>query len=592
MKIEKIIVGLVILCFTAFTNTTYAQTCTADAGEPVADPAPLCPGINSVAGSFGLPSGGFTDANGNVDPSVTNYIAFDAAGNLLAVVDEDGIIDLSALNEGETACVYQVTYSQETLNTATIFLDDQLCNVLCDPITGACAGDAIPGFCPGITPTDLAILFNTLDMAFGFDEEDACDLIDNSILTIPFAGVDVEIDISVAGEICADKSTTPYCAALTACAEPTVCDLMAGEPVPPNATVCATGTATMGEPEQGVLNVTNVFGPPTTAVTNNTPVQDYVVVDQANNNAIVSVSDMAILDLTNAAIGDMACVYSFSYYLELVELLAAGINDQICNVLCIPDPNDPLMQQCVADLLPGYMCGQTPTDLAGLLDLLNQLNQAQGLTDVTFDDVQNLCATQMLTINIGNIFGVPGLPDASIDLTLIPGLQGDGFCCDFSNDPHCVTVIDCMVNPPCNLATSGLTISACNTGADPDDPADDTFTFTLNPTGTVLGTNYSISGDVTMMNVAYGTPTTFDNGGAGFPIGTNLNINIVDGTDMNCVLNVVVASPPSCSTNGGGGNTDIPTLSQWGLITLAILMMCFGAIKIGAPALKYDRRLH
>jgi len=574
-----------LACFSIVSSN--AQMCTVDAGEPIANPAPLCPGINSVAGSFGLATGGFDDGAGNVDPQTTNYIAFDGAGELIDIVDDGGIIDLSSLAIGDMACVYQVAYSQENLNTVTLALDDQLCNVLCDPITGACAGDAIPGFCPGITPTDLAILFSTLDAAFGFNEAQACNLIDNSELTIPtgIPGIgDVVLGIEILGEICADKSTTPYCAALVACAEPVVCDLMAGEPMPPNDNICATGT---GMPDQtSVGDVTNVFGPPISGVSPNTPVQDYVIVDPATDE-IISVSPTANLDLSGAVIGDMACVFSFSYYLELVELLAAGINDQICNVLCIPDPNDPLMQQCVADLIPGYMCGQTPTDFAGLLDLLNQINTAQGLTNVTFTDVETLCATQMLTINVGDILDVPGLPDAVIDLTLIPGLMGDGFCCDFSNDPYCVTVVDCFIDPPvCSISNINLAAGACNNaGTLADDgtaDADDTFVLTINPMGANIGTTYTISGGA-MGAGTYGTPftTTLPADGA------TITITITDDTDATCMLTQNIDAPVACSSTANPPTTDIPTLSQWGLIVLAMLLMIFGAIKIMATLPKY-----
>jgi len=572
MKLKKFLLLSLTLCFSCIFISTNAQMCTADAGEPVADPAPLCPGINSVAGSFGLATGGFTDANGTVDPQTTNYIAFDAAGNLIDITDADGIIDLSELAIGDMACVYQVAYSQETLNDATLFLDDQLCVVLCDAVTSTCAGDAIPGFCPGISPTDLATLFNLLDMAFGFDEAQACNLIDNSILTLPIgpAGADVEINLEMAGfPVCADKSTTPYCTALTACAEPVVCDLMAGEPVPPNATICATGTASMGEPEQAVLDVTAVFGPPVSGVTSNTTVQDYVVVDLATSE-IISVSSTAMLDLSDAAIGDMACVYSFSYYLELVELLAAGINDQICNVLCLPDPNDPLNQQCVADLIPGYTCGDTPTDIAGLLDLLNMINQAQGLTDVTFADVQMLCATQMLTIDVGAILGVPGTPPANIDLTLIPGLMGDGFCCDFSNDPHCVFVVDCsVIQPPECTITSIIAASTCAAG-------DANYSVTV----TVIGADASVMIDGGAGPVPAST-TIFT-----YPAGTSYTVTVTDSENF-CTFGPFTGQE-DCIVDPDQPTTDIPTLSQWGLITLAMLLMIVGSLKLGAANLSFE----
>ena len=48
------------------------------------------------------------------------------------------------------------------------------------------------------------------------------------------------------------------------------------------------------------------------------------------------------------------------------------------------------------------------------------------------------------------------------------------------------------------------------------DSLDDAFTFQINPGGMGLGTTYSISGDITVANIAYGTPYLIDNGGAGY----------------------------------------------------------------------------
>ena len=429
--------------------------CTAMAGEPVADaPAEICGAtdgtLTDVTDIFDPATGGFDDGTGMIDPVVTNYVAVDATGNIIDVADSMGMLDFSGVAEGEQACVYQLAYTQALLNDVTMFLDELLCETLCVdvPLAGTtCIGDV--GYCPGVTPTELAPLLDVLNTAFGFNEEQICDLIDNEIITIvdPTGLLeDQVIDLDAVGlGLCADKSTK-YCATVAAAAcmdvEPVVCDLVAGEPVPPNDTVCATGTATMGEVEQGMIDVTGVFGPPTMMTGDFTPVQNYVIADPVTGE-IISVSDMAILDLTDAMIGDQACVSSFAYYAELVEILGEALEDQLCNTLCIPDPADPLSQLCPGDLLPDFNCGDMITDFSMILDLLNQLNTAQGLTNVTFDDVVALCETQMLTINVGDLLGVPGSPDVVIDLTLIPGLMGDGFCCDFSDDQHCLTVIDC-----------------------------------------------------------------------------------------------------------------------------------------------------
>jgi len=376
-----------------------------------------------------------------------------------------------------------------------------------------------------------------------------------------------------------DNGCGPYTIAGGACANCAgnpPCDLMAGEPTPPNDDVCLAGTEQPGDVVQGVIiDVIGVFGPPTTAQGNFTVVQDYVIADPVTGE-IISVTSDAMLDLTGLAVGEQACISSFAYYLEVLELVGEFLEDQLCNTLCIPDPLDPLGPElCPGDLLPTFSCGDMLTDFADLLDLLNQLNNAQGLANVTFDDVVMLCETQVLTINVGDIVGVPGTPDVDLDLTLIPGLMTDGFCCDFSNQPHCLTVVDCSdIQPPvCMISNVGLSASVCTNPNATDDPADDTFVLTINPTGTDIGTTftYDIGAGPVPAN-AYGTPITIT-----LPAdGASITVTITDDTDTTCTLVANINAPTECSTVPPV--TDIPTLSQWGLITLMLMLMSYGAI--------------
>jgi predicted CXXCH cytochrome family protein len=100
--------------------------------------------------------------------------------------------------------------------------------------------------------------------------------------------------------------------------------------------------------------------------------------------------------------------------------------------------------------------------------------------------------------------------------------------------------------PVCNLTTSGLTNIVCNNNGTPSDPADDYFTFDLDPQGTDLGASYSVSGDVVQSGLSYGVPTTFDNT---FLISNGpLNITITD-VSGNCFINQTVNPPATCSND-------------------------------------------
>ncbi|WP_304504274.1 cytochrome c3 family protein [Aestuariivivens sp. NBU2969] len=96
----------------------------------------------------------------------------------------------------------------------------------------------------------------------------------------------------------------------------------------------------------------------------------------------------------------------------------------------------------------------------------------------------------------------------------------------------------------CNLNASGLTNILCNDNGTPTIPGDDTFTFDLNPTGTNLGTSYTVSGGASGSGT-YGSATTF----GPYPIsGGNLNITITDDTDGSCTIAETVNAPVPCST--------------------------------------------
>jgi SdrD B-like domain len=105
--------------------------------------------------------------------------------------------------------------------------------------------------------------------------------------------------------------------------------------------------------------------------------------------------------------------------------------------------------------------------------------------------------------------------------------------------------IDFGFKPACLLTSAGVTVVCDNNGTN-NTSADDRFTLTLNPTGSVLGTGYNVTGGVTSGPLTYGSAQAV---GGFFNIsGGALTITITDASDANCQLaNVVVVPPNTCS---------------------------------------------
>ncbi len=97
---------------------------------------------------------------------------------------------------------------------------------------------------------------------------------------------------------------------------------------------------------------------------------------------------------------------------------------------------------------------------------------------------------------------------------------------------------DCLLNDP-------IINVVCLDNGTPTDPSDDQFEYTISVTGTNTGMTYKITGDDSRVGLGYGTPS----GPFGtFPIaGGDLDIMIMDETDMNCTLPATVEAPATCS---------------------------------------------
>ncbi len=85
-----------------------------------------------------------------------------------------------------------------------------------------------------------------------------------------------------------------------------------------------------------------------------------------------------------------------------------------------------------------------------------------------------------------------------------------------------------------------------------EDPSDDAFTFLVDPKGIGLGTTYSVTGDVSEANIAYGAPFIFDNGGSGFLKqngGITLTVTDDSNTDISRSFTVYPDLDENCFSN-------------------------------------------
>lgn len=117
-------------------------------------------------------------------------------------------------------------------------------------------------------------------------------------------------------------------------------------------------------------------------------------------------------------------------------------------------------------------------------------------------------------------------------------------------DDFCVTYTS--GGSSCSISFSGLGSITCNDNSTIPNATDDYITFELNPTGSNLGSNYTVSvssGTISPSTaVAYGSATTFtlQNGSAG---AGDVTITITDDTDGSCTFMDTITDPGSCSSS-------------------------------------------
>ena len=174
---------------------------------------------------------------------------------------------------------------------------------------------------------------------------------------------------------------------------------------------------------------------------------------------------------------------------------------------------------------------------------------------ITFDlnPIGNLLGTNY-TVSGAAVTPTTGAYGATTSFSAPAGSAGGGdLTITLTDDTDAACTIDVTVTDPgscaafCELTDAGLANVTCDNNGTPTDGSDDFITFELNPTGSLLGTNYTVSGAaVTPTTGAYGGATTFS-APAGSAGGGDLVLTITDDTDGTCTIMVTVADPGSCS---------------------------------------------
>ncbi|MBI1228023.1 MAG: hypothetical protein GC192_22515 [Bacteroidetes bacterium] len=145
----------------------------------------------------------------------------------------------------------------------------------------------------------------------------------------------------------------------------------------------------------------------------------------------------------------------------------------------------------------------------------------------------------------------------------------------------------------CQISDPGVTTYCLDNGT--ADPFDDEWYAVINPTGTGLGSSFSISGFIQEANLPYGQP--FTTGLYAAAISTYLDLTLTD--DANgCSIDLLIDNPGTCS---GGGNPGIdlelslaqPNASpaQYGNYTVTATLTNSGAVAATGVQVKFAKPL-
>ncbi|WP_046746299.1 beta strand repeat-containing protein, partial [Kordia zhangzhouensis] len=185
------------------------------------------------------------------------------------------------------------------------------------------------------------------------------------------------------------------------------------------------------------------------------------------------------------------------------------------------------------------VCASLDSDGDGLINSLDTDSDNDTCADAleaghADDDADGILGNSPVTVDAGNgrVTGQGGYTGTNLAVTN----SGNTSACD-----------------TCELLSASVSAVFCDDNGTPLNDADDTFTFYINPNGTLLGATYSVTGDVTRSNIAYDLPEQF----GPFPIsGGNIVFTITDDADGSCQLIDVTVTPPAACSSSSSVDTD------------------------------------
>ena len=265
----------------------------------------------------------------------------------------------------------------------------------------------------------------------------------------------------------------------------------------------------------------------------------YITVTGANTGATYSISGDDVqtglpYDVENGPFGP------FPIASGNLEIFVTDDSDPACQEIATIVPPAPCSNDCeIDDVIITTECDDNGTPINPNDDtytyVITVIGSGTGTTyNISGDDTQT-----GLTYNVANgPFGPFPITGGDLDIVITD-----------NDDPNCTE--DAEVEAPiscsddCNLEEPIIVVN-CDDNNTPDDPTDDTFTYSILVNGSNTGTGYNISGDDSQNGLTYGE---FEGPFGPFDIADgDLVIQITDTDNEGCGLeDVLIAAPAPCS---------------------------------------------
>jgi len=556
------------------TTSLQAQTCDVQAGEPITDVASLC-GQDlanlDLSDLFGPASGGYTDVDGNYDPATTDFvsIAVDGSGNIIAI-STGGVLDLSALASGQTVDIYAVAYSADAISDAA--------NVIC----------SIPGLnlvfdCSLMPVTDIAVFLDFISPAYpSFTLQDMIDILMNQAIDIEIGGAMAQIPLP----LCADIGQGSISV--------TIIDVFAGalslDALPDPACVPSSGSYVISATPDGNASVPAEFevlyvltdGNGDIVATSASPSFDLVALGLAGGSYTIHT---LVAETTDATSPDYIDLSGLAIPSPVADFIAAADASGACYALDVAGANTGDLETC---------CEAEAGSLT--------LDDLTGLGCIPPGEAYQICATPngdsnvpagyttlyvltsggaILGTDAGSCFDVTDAGSYTIhtlvydpntlDLTGVATVAdliaaGAGVCYALSDAGTGAVTVDLIVCIPCTITVTG----PCNDQGT-DDSEDDTYELVIDVIGTGV-VSYQVTGDVTT-SAAAGQTSILGPFAATMII--DITVTALD-ADGNEVCSESINSIEVCECE----DKIVPTVSEWGLIILALMLLNLGILYI------------